>query len=222
VIYPRSSWRGSVILRSSIKDICLILDQDHLQDSPENTLRAAHRGGVAFFQYRSKTGSRKSIYDTCLRLSRTAKGLGVLFLVNDHADIALGVEADGVHLGQDDLPIEHARKLLGPHKIIGISTHSLQEAVDAERSGADYIGFGSVFPTSTKNVPRVHGLSMLAGIKKAVSLPVIAIGGIKQETIKQVAHAGADGAAIITAILSVHAIEQASREMVAAWVMGHT
>lgn len=183
-------------------------------------MRAAHAGGIAFFQYRSKAGSRRSIYETSLRLARTAAELHASFIVNDHADIALAVSADGVHLGQDDLPIELARTIVGPNRIIGISTHNHEEAVHAQLAGADYIGFGSVFPTETKSVPSVQGLSMLENIRKAVSIPIIAIGGIKLDKIGDIAHAGADGVAVISAILAAHGmegIEKAAREMTSAW-----
>ncbi len=127
---------------------------------------------------------------------------GGVFIVNDHADIALAVDADGVHLGQGDLLIRHARKLLGSGRIIGLSTHSLAQALEAEDQGADYIGFGPIYPTLTKDAGPAQGIARLSEIKKAVSVPVIAIGGIGPGNVRDVIRAGADGVAIISAILS--------------------
>jgi thiamine-phosphate diphosphorylase len=169
--------------------------------------------GVRFFQYRNKTGSRKAVYEISLRLANIARKAEALFVVNDHADIALAVDADGVHLGQDDLPIEQARKILGPEKLIGISTHTPDQAQDAERRGADYIGFGPIFSTSTKNAGTVQGLTNLRIIRQAVAIPIIAIGGIKKDAVKDVVKAGADGVAIISAILSAEDIVAVASEI---------
>ncbi len=171
--------------------------------------------GIRFFQYRSKRGTRRAIYETTRLLSPVAQQARALFLVNDHADIAAAVDADGVHLGQDDLPIEQARKILGPGKIIGISTHSTEQAVAAERSGADYVGFGPVFSTATKDAGAVQGIPKLSAVKKAIGIPIIAIGGISRANIGGVIRGGADGAAVISAILSTDDIVRASREMLA-------
>lgn len=170
--------------------------------------------GVRFFQYRDKLRSRRAIYDTALSLAQIAHRAGALLIVNDHADIAAAVAADGVHLGQDDLPIEQARKVLGKDKIIGISTHSIEQAREAERSGADYIGFGPIFMTSTKNAGATQGVGNLAVIKRAVTIPVIAIGGINHANVGEVIRAGADGVAVISAILRADDITSAVEEMV--------
>jgi thiamine-phosphate pyrophosphorylase len=136
-----------------------------------------------------------------------------LFLVNDHADIAFAIDADGVHLGQNDLPVEEARKILGKEKLIGISTHSKEQAREAERSGADYIGFGPVFQTVTKDAGEAQGLQMLSCVKQSVSVPVIAIGGINRANVGDVIRAGADGVAVISAVLSTSDIQQAAIDM---------
>jgi len=158
--------------------------------------------GVRFFQYRDKKRTRRDIYATVKDLTQAARQAKALFLVNDHADIAAAVDADGVHLGQDDLPISAARKLLGKNKCIGISTHSPDEARSAEAEGADYIGFGPLFPTSTKDAGRVQGIRNLAVIRSMVTVPVIAIGGISLANIREVLSNGADGAAVISALLT--------------------
>lgn len=171
--------------------------------------------GIRFFQYRNKGGSRRAVYEAALRLASLAGSSGALFFVNDHADIAAAVDADGVHLGQDDLPIEFARELLGKKKLIGISTHSREQAVAAEAGGADYIGFGPIFATTTKDAGQVQGCAGITRIKQAVSVPVIAIGGISHETVRDVIKAGADGVAVISAILSAPDIGRAVKTMIA-------
>jgi thiamine-phosphate diphosphorylase len=125
-----------------------------------------------------------------------------VFLVNDHTDIAIAVNADGVHLGQDDLPLKESRKIMGRKKIIGISTHTVEQAIDAEKDGADYIGFGPVFNTTTKDAGSPKGIDMLHEIKKQVHIPVVAIGGINLENIRSVLDAKADAVAVASAILS--------------------
>ena len=142
------------------------------------------------------------------------KQKGAVFIVNDHADIAAAVDANGVHLGQEDLPIEHARKLLGTKKIIGVSTHDIDQAVAAQEGGADYIGFGPVFETGTKNAGPRKGREQLSLVRKAVSIPLIAIGGITLENVADVISAGADGVAVISAILSSGDIKNATEEMI--------
>ena len=184
-----------------------------LRVDPEQAMQQALAAGVRFFQYRDKTGTRKGLYETAFRLSRLSRDAQACFIVNDHADIALAVEADGVHLGQDDLPIEHARKLVGKSRFIGISTHSLEQATTAERDGADYIGFGPLFPTATKDAGQVQGIRNLSIIKQSVAVPVIAIGGITLETVREVILNGADGVAVISAILSTPDIRQSAEQM---------
>jgi len=136
------------------------------------------------------------------------------FIVNDHPDIAMAVDADGVHLGQDDLPVLEARKLMGGSRIIGVSTHSVEQARAAQSAGADYIGFGPIFTTRTKDAGPHQGIEGLSHVRKAVTLPVIAIGGISGENLDKVLSAGADGVAVISAILSAPDLYEAARGMV--------
>jgi thiamine-phosphate pyrophosphorylase len=166
--------------------------------------------GVRLFQYRNKNGSRKAVYETSIRLAKIARDTDATFIVNDYADIAVAVDADGVHLGQDDFPIEQARRLLGPAKLIGISTHSLGQAVEAEHQGADYIGFGPIFASTTKGAGTIQGIVGLTTIRKSVTIPIIAIGGIKQETVADVIRGGADCVAIIGAILTAEDLADAA------------
>jgi thiamine-phosphate pyrophosphorylase len=173
--------------------------------------------GVRFFQYRDKGGTRREIYETALRLARIAREAGALFIVNDHADIAFAVDADGAHLGQDDLPAAEARKILGPGKLLGISTHSEKEAIEAGSAGADYIGFGSIFPTGTKETVMLQGTAGLTAVKLVVAVPVIAIGGINLGNVSEVVRAGADGVAVISAVLAAPDMKVASEELVSAF-----
>ncbi|MGE5807711.1 MAG: thiamine phosphate synthase, partial [Nitrospirota bacterium] len=143
-------------------------------------------GGVRLFQYRDKSGPRRSIYETARLLAPLAHRSQATFIVNDHADIAAATDADGVHLGQDDLPIEAARRILGRDKIIGISTHDADQARTAEKAGADYIGFGPLFVTTTKMAGTARGTGSLALIRQSVSVPIFAIGGINRTNVAEV------------------------------------
>lgn len=173
--------------------------------------------GVRLFQYRSKNASRRSIYEISVLLARIARDAGALFIVNDHADIAAAADADGVHLGQDDLPLECSRKVLAAGKIIGVSTHSVAQARAAEAAGADYIGFGPIFKTSTKDAGQTQGIRNLSVIKHSVAIPVIAIGGINEANVQFVAQAGADGAAVISAVLAAPDITIAAEKLDRIW-----
>jgi thiamine-phosphate pyrophosphorylase len=182
--------------------LCFITDQTiHNLSFEEMALRTL-KAGVKWVQYRDKEHPRKLIYEESLRLKDIAKRFDALFIVNDHPDIALAVDADGVHLGQDDLPGKEARKIMGNNKIIGISTHTIEQAKEAEENGADYIGFGPVFHTMTKDAGRPKGIEMLPEIKRQVRIPVVAIGGITLENIRPVLGAGADAVAVASAILT--------------------
>ena len=142
------------------------------------------------------------------------KRSGGVFIVNDHADIAKAVDADGVHLGQDDLPLEYGRKVMGGDKLIGISTHSVEQARKAEAAGADYIGFGPLFPTTTKDAGPYQEAERLRLLRKAVTLPVLAIGGIRPDNLAEAMQAGADGVAVISAVLSARDPGTAARDLI--------
>ena len=169
---------------------------------PSLILRQFLDGGARIIQLRAKEMAARD----CLNLAREARELchaaGGLFIVNDRVDIALAARAGGAHLGQEDLPLYVARKLMGKERIIGISTHDLAQAREAEQGGADYIGFGPIFGTATKNTGySARGLAMLKEIRQAVSLPIVAIGGINEANVAQVWQAGADSAAIISDLM---------------------
>ena len=171
--------------------------------------------GIRLFQYRNKTGSPRDVFAKAKELRETAARSDVLFIVNDRCDIALAVEADGVHLGQDDLPLELARNIMGRHKIIGISTHRPEEVMQATRGEADYIGYGPLFPTTTKTAHAAPvGFGGLRDIRALTPLPVFAIGGINTEALGEIIDTGANGVAVASAVLDASDLEQAIRNFV--------
>ena len=168
-------------------------------------------GGAKIIQLREKELSARSLVEAGLCIRELTRKAGVPFIVNDRVDIALAVEADGVHIGQDDLPLRAVRGMLGSQKAIGVSVHTLAEAREAEREGADYLGVGPVFATGTKaDAQAPVGLAMLKELKKAVRIPCVAIGGIKQENVAEVIRTGADGAAVITAVVGAEDVRAAA------------
>ncbi|HHW39629.1 MAG TPA: thiamine phosphate synthase [Syntrophomonadaceae bacterium] len=181
-------------------------------------VEAAIRGGVTLLQLREKDASGREFYELALQMKRVAASHHIPLIINDRLDIALAVDADGLHVGQDDLPVDVARRLLGPGKILGCSVSNEEEAVQAERAGADYLGAGIVYPTGSKEVtaPPI-GVDGLRRIKEAVSIPVVGIGGIGLHNIAAVKEAGVDGISVISAILGSRDIEEAARGLVKAW-----
>lgn len=190
--------------------LCFITDRKSCKLSCEEMTLEVLKAGVKWVQYRDKEKSRREVYEQSVILRKLTKDFNAVFIVNDYADIALAVDADGVHLGQEDLPLREARKIMGWNKLIGISTHSLAQAEEAEIEAADYIGFGPVFHTATKDAGEPKGTDALKDIKSAVRIPVVAIGGINLKNLKSVLDAGADAAAIASAILSGNITENAA------------
>src|SRR5262249_58416778 len=163
----------------SLSGLYVVLDPSVSPNRPlPEVLEQSAKAGARIFQYRNKVESMKEAYAEALLLRKVASDLGVWFIVNDRCDLALAVEADGVHLGQDDLPYAEARMLLGPGKIIGLSTHNAEQARQADKLKPDYIGFGPMFkPASKHNYDPVVGLEGLRQIRPFTSLPIFAIGG---------------------------------------------
>jgi thiamine-phosphate pyrophosphorylase len=169
------------------------------------------RAGVQLVQLRAKDCDSNAFFTLAGAARESTRRAGAKLIVNDRLDIALAVRSDGVHLGQEDLPLAAARKIAGDRLIVGVSTHNLDQARRAESDGADYIGFGPMFTTTTKatgHAPR--GLAMLREIKDAIGIPVVAIGGIKEHNLASVWRAGADSAAIISDLMGA---ENASRKI---------
>jgi len=167
---------------------------------------------VKAVQYRNKDGQTKQMFDEALQIKQMCKDCDAAYLINDRVDIALAVDADGVHLGQSDMPFAAARRLLGPDRIIGLTVHSLDEALQGQSLGADYLGVSPIFSTATKpDAGKPAGISLIEQIRKEVSLPLIAIGGINHSNARQVVDAGADG---LCAISCVVASKNARAEMI--------
>ncbi len=177
---------------------------------------ACINGGAGIIQLREKTWSASRLIQVGREIRELTRKSGTLFIVNDRVDLALALEADGVHVGQDDLPLPVVRKLAGNKMIIGVSAGNPREALEAENNGADYIGVGPVYPTETKKDTRSpRGLEILAEIRQAVSLPIYAIGGIKLHNVAPVIRAGADGAAVVSAVVGAADIAAAARALTA-------
>ena len=178
-----------------------------------DSVEEAILGGVTFVQLREKEISSKKYLELAQRVKEVTDRHGIPLIINDRIDIALAIDADGVHLGPEDLPVPLARKLLGDGKIIGSSAASVDEALLFQAQGADYLGVGAVFPTSTKRGTEKVGLEDLRGIKSAVHIPVVAIGGIKVENAKSVMETGVDGVAVVSAIMDQADIREAARRL---------
>jgi len=192
--------------------VCFITDRENCGLSCIEMCQYVLRAGVRWVQYRDKDRSRLTMYRTALLLRELTKDFGATLIINDYPDIAASVDADGVHLGQEDLPVAEARKVMGKRKIVGVSTHNLRDAVRAEKEEADYIGFGPVFRTCTKaGAGRARGLGMLSRVSSKAELPVVAIGGINLERIGEVFSSGARAVAVASAILKDDVHYNASR-----------
>lgn len=158
--------------------------------------------GVKILQYREKNKKVKQMYEECLVIRKMTQEAGALFIVNDHLDVAVAADADGVHVGQEDLPVNWVRKIIGPSRIIGVSTHSPEQAHKAAADGADYIGVGPIYTTQTKtDVCAPVGLEYLRYVVQNIDLPFVAIGGIKEHNLAQVLQTGAQTVALVTEIV---------------------
>jgi thiamine-phosphate pyrophosphorylase len=201
----------------SLSGLYIILDPSVCPARPlVEVLTSATEAGASLFQYRNKTASMQEAYVEALALRQVAAKAGVLFIINDRCDLALAVDADGVHLGQGDLPLDLARNVLGPDKLIGISTHNPDQVREATAGKPDYLGFGPIFkPSSKQDHDPVVGLEGLRAMRSLTSLPVFAIGGIQIDQAGEVMRAGAHGVAIITAILKAPDISHAVKAFLA-------
>ncbi|MEO5356240.1 MAG: thiamine phosphate synthase [Nitrospirae bacterium YQR-1] len=202
-----------------LSGLCLIMDRGDRAKPAFDSAVSAIGSGVKWIQLRDKNSDRLQIFKTGRVLRSLTSANGVKLIINDYPDIALAVDADGVHIGQSDMPIKYVRKVFAKnrHKIIGVSTHSVEEALRAEEEGADYIGFGPMFKTVTKKeagAPR--GIEMLAEVLKRVAIPVVAIGGIMRDNVKLVLEAGAHAVAVASAIMDSDDIGTTASEFISA------
>jgi thiamine-phosphate pyrophosphorylase len=198
-----------------------ILDPEQTQGrAPDSVLQQLLDGGARIVQLRVKTLPAADFLSLARAARAQTRAAGCRLIVNDRIDIALACDADGVHLGQEDLPLGVARKLLG-NKWIGISTHYIEQAKEAERNGADYIGFGPMFGSTTKNTGyEARGIHSLNAIRAAVNVPIVAIGGINDQNVRSVWQAGADSAAIISDILGAEDIAMKTGQIIALYPYG--
>lgn len=195
--------------------VYLVTDRDLAGESDlVDIVLAAVSGGVSCVQLREKKLPTRQFVEEGRRLVEKLRPLGIPLIVNDRVDVALACDADGVHLGQNDMHIADARGLLGSHRIIGISAESLEDAIRAEQEGADYVGISPVFSTATKaDIAEPIGLKGVRAIRESVQLPLVGIGGISAANAADVIQHGADGVAVVSAIVAARCPETSAREL---------
>lgn len=181
--------------------------------SLEQAVEQAIQGGCTMIQLREKNASSREFFETAQRIKQITDNYHIPLIINDRADICLAVNAAGVHVGQQDLPAKTVRSIVGPDKIIGISAATLSEALQAEQDGADYLGVGAMFSTTTKTNTRPVTVEQLAQIKQAVHIPVVAIGGIQSSNVEKLTNTGIDGIAVVSAILAKENITHAAQQL---------
>ena len=184
----------------------------------DESVEKAIKGGAGVIQLREKDASGRSFLRIAESVHAITRRYGIPLIINDRVDIALAVGAEGVHLGQDDIPARDARRIIGPDMILGVSASSLEEARQAERDGADYLGVGAMNPTMTKSDADTVTVDELKAIRAAVSIPIVIIGGINFSTIGHYKGIGVDGIAVVSAVVAADDPERAARELKAAWL----
>jgi thiamine-phosphate pyrophosphorylase len=201
-------------MRDRLRGLYVILDPEVAGErDPLEIARQAIEGGARLIQYRDKIREKGFQLPIVRALQALCRQSDALFFVNDHADLALAIEADGVHLGQRDLPVAIVRRIVPPAMLIGASTNNAEEARRAEADGADYVSVGRLFPTASKADTRPATLDTLREVKAAVSVPVCAIGGINESNIADVIAAGADMAAVISAVVRAEDVRKTTEQL---------
>jgi len=190
----------------------LVTDRDLMAAaSIEECVEQAVSGGCTVVQLREKTASSREFYETAARVRKITADMGVPLIINDRADIALAVNADGVHIGQEDLPLDAARRIMGKDAVIGVSVNNLTEALAA--LGADYLGVGAMFATGTKTDANLATMDELRRIRAEIKIPIVVIGGINKNTVPLFAGTGIDGIAVVSAVVSQKDPGGAAREL---------
>jgi len=187
-----------MVLKKNIDLLCITCLRKDI--SYEQQVKLACEGGADMIQFRDKNLSDNELYLISVKLLEICNKYNVYFTVNNRIDIANISNSDGVHLGQKDLPVSYARKVLGKEKIIGLSASQYERVISADKQNIDYIGYGAIFPTNSKPEANIIGLEVLSKIKQNTTKPIIAIGGITSENVSDVIKAGADGVAVISAV----------------------
>ena len=201
-------------------DYSLYLCTDRrLMTSPtiEASAESALRGGTTVIQLREKDCSSREFYELGLRVKKITERYNAPLIINDRVDIALAVGAAGVHVGQGDLPCKVVREIVGPDMIVGVSAATIDEAVQAEQDGADYLGVGAMYATATKTDTRPVSMEELLKIRAAVKIPIVVIGGINKQTLGNFKGTGVDGLAVVSAIVAQPDPEAAARELLRMW-----
>lgn len=180
----------------------LVTDENDDEEKFLKTIEDAINGGVSVVQIREKTKDTLDFYNLALKVKEITAKYNVPLIINDRVDVALAIDADGVHIGQSDMPCDVTRKLVGPNKIVGVSTATIDEAKKAEKDGANYIGTGAVFPTATKDdAPKITKKD-LKEIVESINIPVVAIGGITLDNASELTNTGIKGLSVVSAIMS--------------------
>lgn len=194
--------------------IYLVTDRDLMStETLEEAVEQAISGGCTLVQLREKDCSSLDFYNTAIKVKEITDKYNVPLLINDRVDIALAVNAAGVHVGQSDLPLRVVRKIMGEEKIIGVSTGNLEQALKAQKDGADYLGVGAMYSTGTKKDAKPTSMEELKKIRENVSIPIVVIGGINKDRVKDFEGTGIDGLAIVSAIIAQKDIAGAAREI---------
>ena len=196
-------------------DLSLYLVTDNSDDEEKflKTIEEAINGGVTVVQIREKTADTLDFYNLALKVKEITTKYNVPLIINDRVDVALAVDADGVHVGQSDMPCDITRELIGENKILGVSAATIDEAKKAEKDGADYIGTGAVFPTSTKDDAPSITKKDLKNIVDSINIPVVAIGGINIENANELNNTGISGLSVVSAIMSADNPKEASEKL---------
>lgn len=197
-------------------DYSVYLVTDHRNKTDDeflNIIEEAIKGGTTVVQLREKTASTKDFYDLALNVKEITSKYDVPLLINDRIDIAIAVDSEGVHIGQDDMPADIARKIIGEDKILGVSASTVEEAKKAEADGADYIGSGAVFPTATKDDADSVSKEELSEIVDSIDIPVVAIGGITLENADTLKDTGIAGFSVVSAIMNAEDPKDASKKL---------
>lgn len=212
----QDGWKGAIKLRVNAEAMTLYAVTDRTWTKEKSLMQQveeALEGGITFLQLREKHLGENEFIKEAKEMKALAEKYQVPFVINDNIKVALEVDADGVHIGQDDMSVEEARKLLGEDKIIGVSAHNVEEAMKAKKGGADYLGVGAVCATSTKKDANVVDKEEIRKIRDAVDIPIVAIGGIKKDNIKTLEGTGVDGVAVVSAIFGAKDIKEDTKEL---------
>lgn len=194
--------------------VYLCTDRDLMStETLEEAVEQAIKGGTTLIQLREKDCSSLDFYQTAVAVKKITEKYQVPLIINDRVDIALAVDAEGVHVGQSDLPAKEVRRIIGDDKIVGVSAGNMEQAIKASEDGADYIGVGAMYATSTKKDAKHTSMEELAKIRKSVSIPIVVIGGVNENNISDFYGTGIDGVAVVSAIISKPDIEQAARNL---------